>query len=281
VSAVVLPAHAGGKDRSMPSSVAPRWSGLGARSVAWVVAWLVVVVLHLGALLVGARAMADVTQCLLMPVLAGVLVSATRWPRGHVVTWSLAALGASFLGDAAPRLLDGDQAFLAMVGFFLLAQVAYVVAFAPRFGRSVVRTRPWGLVGYAVVLVALMALCAPHAGGLLVPVTVYGGVLTAMAVLATGLGRVGAAGGAVFLASDALIALARFVPGWDLPGQDVWVMLTYVVGQGLLVLAVVRDDRAQRTSRMIARAASRAGRQGRDERDNVVPLVAARRRLEV
>lgn len=280
MSAAVLPVRAGGKDAPMPPSVAPR-SRAGARTRVWLAAWIVVVVLHLGALRAGASTPADVTQCLLMPVLAGVLVSATCWPRGHVVTWTLAGLGASFLGDAAPRLLAGDPAFLVMVGFFLLAQVAYVVAFAPRVGRSVVRTRPAWLACYAAVLVALVALCAPHAGVLLVPVAVYGGVLTAMAVLATGLGAVGAVGGAVFLASDALIALARFVPGWDLPGQDVWVMLTYAAAQGLLVLAVVRDERAQRTLRSVARVAAPAARPPRDGRDNVVPLVAVRRRLEV
>ncbi|MBT0994888.1 lysoplasmalogenase [Cellulomonas sp. DKR-3] len=252
-------------------------------AIGWSTGWVLAVALHLGALVAGAEVLADVTQCLITPLLAGALVAATRWPRGHVVTWSLAGLGACFLGDAAPRLLAGDAAFLAMVGCFLVAQVAYVVAFAPRVRRSVVRTRPVWLVAYAAALVALVALCAPHAGPLLVPVAVYGGLLTAMAVLATGLGPLGAAGGAVFLVSDALIALGRFVPGWDLPGHDVAVMLTYAVGLGLLVLAVARDDRTQRTT-SAARTRERAAasvRAERDERDNVVPLVAVRRRLEV
>ncbi|UJP39196.1 lysoplasmalogenase [Cellulomonas palmilytica] len=253
----------------MPSSAVLR---------SWSVAYVVLVATHLGALLADADPLADVTQCLLMPALAGVLVAATRWPRGHVVTWALAALGASFLGDAVPRLLTGDAAFLAMVGCFLLAQVAYVVAFAPRVRRSVVRTAPAWLAAYAVVLVVLVAVCAPHAGTLLVPVAVYGGVLTAMAVLATGLGRVGAVGGAVFLVSDALIALGRFVPGWDLAGHDVWVMLTYTVGQALLVVAVARDNRERRRARPVVRVVRPAS--PRDV-DNVVALVAVRRGLRV
>lgn len=239
----------------------------------WSIGYGVLVAAHLGALLAGAADLAAVTQCLLMPVLAGVLWTATRWPRGHTVTWAFGALAASFLGDAVPRLLDGDAAFLAMVGCFLLAQVSYVVAFAPRARRSVVRTRPAWLVVYGAVLVGLVALCAPHAGTLLVPVAVYGGVLTAMAVLATGLGRLGAIGGAVFLLSDALIALARFVPGWDLPGQGVAVMLTYAVGQALLVAAVASDNRARRR----ARPTTRAVRTPTTTRDNVVAFVAVRR----
>lgn len=246
-----------------------RWSPALLR---WSVGYGVVVCVHLGALLAGASQLADVTQCLLMPALAGALWTATRGPRGHVVTWSLAALVASFLGDATPRLLGGDAAFLAMVGCFLLAQIAYVVAFSPRAARSVVRTRPAWLVVYGVVLIGLIATCAPHAETLLVPVAVYGGVLTAMAVLATGLGPLGAAGGAVFLVSDALIALGRFVPGWDLPGQDVWVMLTYTVGQALLVAAVAVDNRTRR-----ARRSTPVARVQVVKRDNVVALVAVRR----
>ena len=134
-----------------------------------------------------------------MPALAAVVVTATRWPRGHVVTWTLVALGFSWLGDLVPSLVGEDAAFLVMVGFFLLAQVAYVVAFAPLVRRSVVHTRPVLLLPYAAVLVVLVALCAPGADALLVPVAVYGGVLVAMAVLATGWAALAAVGGAVFL----------------------------------------------------------------------------------
>ena len=162
------------------------------------------------------------------------------------MTWTLVALGFSWLGDLVPSLVTEDASFLVMVGFFLLAQVAYVVAFAPLVRRSVVHTRPVLLLPYAAVLVTLVALCAPGADALLVPVALYGGVLVAMAVLATGLGRLATIGGAVFLVSDGLIALEAFVPGWDLAGQGFWVMLTYTVGQGLLAAAVIGRNVAER-----------------------------------
>ncbi|MDM7831386.1 lysoplasmalogenase [Cellulomonas edaphi] len=219
-----------------------RRSPLAAR--VWAAAYALAVVVHLGALLTGADGLADASQWLLMPLLAAVLVTATRWPRGHLARWALVALAASWLGDSLPSLLESDAAFLAMIGCFLVAQVAYVVAFAPDVRRSVLHRRPVLLAPYVLVLVGLVAACAPHAGGLLVPVAVYGGVLTAMAVLATGVGPLVAVGGAVFLVSDALIALERFVPAWDLPGQDAWVMLTYCAGQALIVAGVVARHRA-------------------------------------
>lgn len=219
---------------------------------AWALAFLLVSAVHLGALLASADTVADAAQALLMPALAGFVATATRWPRGHLVRWTLVALGASWLGDSLPAPLDGDAAFLAMVGCFLVAQVAYVVAFAPHVRRSVVYRRPVALVGYGVVLAGLVAWCAPHAGSMLLPVAVYGGCLVAMAVLATGLSRLAAVGGAVFVVSDSLIALDYFVPAWHLPGQDVWVMVTYLVGQALLALAVVRANRTVRRSRPVA-----------------------------
>lgn len=225
---------------------------------AWAAAFLLAGLVHLGALVAGADTVADVSQALLMPALAGFVATATRWPRGHLVRWTLAALGASWLGDSLPALLEGDASFLAMVGCFLLAQVAYVVAFAPHARSSVAYRRPLGLVAYAAVLVGLVAWCAPHAGAMLVPVAVYGGCLVAMAVLSTGVSRLAGVGGAVFVLSDSLIALDHFVPGWHLPGQDVWVMVTYLVGQALIAVAVVRANRAVRRARPVTERAAAA-----------------------
>jgi len=237
----------------------------------WVAVFVVLVLVHLVAQGAGATTLADVTQWMLMPVLAAVVVSATRWPRGHVVTWTLVALGFSWLGDLVPALVAEDASFLVMVGFFLVAQVAYVVAFAPFVRRSVVHTRPVLLLPYAAVLVALVALCAPGADALLVPVALYGGVLVAMAVLATGLGRLATIGGAVFLVSDGLIALEAFVPGWDLAAQGFWVMLTYAVGQGLLAAAVIGRNVAERQAP--APRPVRSYAQHPPVPDNVVALV--------
>ena len=238
---------------------------------ACVAVFVLLVLVHLVAQLAGADGLERASQWVLMPALAAVVLTATRWPRGRLVTWVLVALGFSWLGDLVPSLVGDDAAFLVMVGFFLLAQTAYVVAFAPSVRAAIVFRRPVLIVPYAAVLVALVALCAPGADALLVPVAVYGGVLTAMAVLATGLGRVAAVGGAVFLVSDALIALEAFVPSWDLAGQGFWVMLTYTAGQGLIAAAVVSRNVAERQAPEPAPV--RTFVQRPPVRDNVVALV--------
>jgi hypothetical protein len=62
-----------------------------------------------------------------------------------------------------------------------------------------------------------------------------------MAILSTGLGRLAGIGGLVFMLSDALIAIGAFTD-LELVAHGVWVMLTYVVGQTLIVLAVIRHE---------------------------------------
>lgn len=191
---------------------------------------------HLVAQLVGSEGFAGVSQVLLVPPLVG-YVALTRSPVRRSL---MLALGWCWLGDTVPRFLSGDAGFLAMVGCFLVAQVVFVRIFWPDRGSSVLAAgqRGW-LAPYVVVFVLLLVLCAPGAGVLLPAVLIYGGCLTAMAVLATGVSRLVTAGGVLFLVSDGLIALGAFAPGFDsLPYGGFWVMLTYTLAVLLLTVGV-------------------------------------------
>lgn len=199
---------------------------------------------HLVGQLAGSEVVADVTQVLVMPLLAGVLWCETSRPRSRLVTLVVAALGLSWLGDSAPNLTSGDAAFLVMIGFFLLAQVAYIAAFLPFRARSVLHVHRARLLAYLAAVGALVLACAPGAGGLLVPVLVYGACLGTMAVLSTGVNRLTAAGGALFLVSDGLIALDAFVDGFGLPAQGFVVMATYLTAQSLIVTGVLLEQAA-------------------------------------
>lgn len=188
--------------------------------------------------------LADLTQVLLMPALAWVLLTGTPNPKSRLVRLVLLALLLSWLGDTLPRFAEDESevGFGLMLGAFLLAQLAYVAAFLPFAGRSIARTRPVLLIPYLLALLVLVALTA-GGGGPLVPVIAYGLAIVVMAVLATGIDRVAAIGAVLFLVSDTFIAVRAFV-GLELPLHGVWVMLTYVLGQALLVTAVAHHDRA-------------------------------------
>ncbi|WP_067863870.1 lysoplasmalogenase [Nocardia shimofusensis] len=179
-----------------------------------------------------------VTQVLLMPLLAAALFAGTDRPRGRLVQLVLVALLFSWLGDTVPRFVAGEGGFLILMACFLVAQVCYAVAFWP-FRAASLFARPGAAVTvYILALGVLMALVW-GAGVLVVPVAVYGAALVTMAALATGLGSVAGLGGVIFVISDALIAL-RVLAGTELPGHGFFVMLTYVLGQALLVVAVGR-----------------------------------------
>ncbi|WP_024287533.1 lysoplasmalogenase [Cellulomonas sp. KRMCY2] len=222
--------------RTSPASTEPT----GAATVAAFACFALVVVVHLLGQLAGLDAVTNPTQWALMPLLALTLWSATRGrSRSRPVRLSMLALGLSWLGDTLPDLAPQDSRFVVMIGCFLLAQVAYIAAFWPYRRRSVLR-HPVRAAPYAGVLGLLLVACLPGTGDLLVPAVVYGLCLTTMAALSTGVNRLAAVGGAVFLVSDGLIALDAFALGYDLTGHGFWVMATYVVGQGLIAAGVRR-----------------------------------------
>ncbi|WP_221927812.1 lysoplasmalogenase [Isoptericola variabilis] len=215
-----------------------------ARAAAVVLGALTVV--HLAAQAAQEPDHARVTQWWLMPALALVVVCATAAPRSRLVRLVLLALGFSWLGDTVPDLFHRDVAFLVLVVLFLCAQLTYVAAFWPTRAASLTR-RPPALSLYVLTAVGLVAACAPGAPGvLLAAVVVYGACLVAMAVMATGVHPLAGFGGAVFLASDAMIALDAFTAWFTPPVPGFWIMLTYVAGQALIVSGVLARERVPR-----------------------------------
>ncbi|WP_017571645.1 lysoplasmalogenase [Nocardiopsis halotolerans] len=206
--------------------------------------FLLLAAVHLAVQLLGPGAWSRPTQVLLMPALFLTVLAAAERPRPRLVELVLTALVLSWLGDSLPALADGDAGFLLMVAGFLVAQVVYVFAFWPYRSASVLHRRRWLLVPYVGAVAALVWACVPYVGGLLVPVLVYGLVLGLMAVAATGVNAWTGVGGALFLVSDALIALRSFVPGFDVPQGGFWVMATYVAAQALIALGVLRRIRS-------------------------------------
>ena len=162
----------------------------------------------------------------------------TRWP-----TWlapALVALTFSWFGDVA---LDGSRGtrFLIGIGFFLIAQLAYIVTFRRVNDPSSTSSRPWLVGPYVAWYVGFLAyfLVANGPEPLLAAVAVYGVALGAMAFLAHRVNVVTAVGAASFLISDSLIGLNGFA-GLELPLYGVWVMSTYLLGQALIVTGLLR-----------------------------------------
>ena len=167
-----------------------------------------------------------VTKPLLMPVLATGRDAGTR-----------RALLLGGVGDVA-LLGSGGTAFRAGLGSFLAGHVAWTAALRR---RGTGRARPATVVPYVLAWTGLNAVLWPRTGPDRLPVLLYSAALTttALAALSTGDPRA-TAGGALFMASDGLLALERFA-GVHLPAHEGLVMASYTAAQALLAAGGTTD----------------------------------------
>lgn len=150
--------------------------------------------------------------------------------------WFVVALVLSLLGDVF--LMLPTDAFVAGLGSFLLAHVAYIV------GLNLESDGNWWWaipVAVAVGVLGTRLVQGIRRSGhpeMVVPVVAY--VLTIAVMVASALASgnaVAAVGAVLFMISDSLIGEQRFVQprGW----QPVAIMVTYHLAQALLVLSLV------------------------------------------
>jgi uncharacterized membrane protein YhhN len=159
--------------------------------------------------------------------------------------WLVVALVLSLLGDVFLMLpgrqpgSTGPDLFVAGLGSFLLAHLAYVAAFwidgvdgAGLLVGAVLVVLLVGVVGRRVVA----AVRASDEPGLAAPVTAYVAVISAMVASAAGTGDPRAlVGAALFAGSDSLIAWDRFVRAR--PWAPMAIIVTYHLAQALLVVS--------------------------------------------
>ena len=184
------------------------------------------------------------TKLTLMPLLALPVAAAAPRLRPRVtVALLLTALLLSWLGDGAGAFFPGGPELPLMLLFFGLAHVVYIVVFL-RFA-SIRRLPRWTLL-YAAWWIGMLAVVGPHVGNLFFAVAAYGLVLAGTAATSARGNAVIATGGAFFLASDSILAFRLFLPdampAWTSPA----VMLTYTLGQGLIIAGVIRALRSEK-----------------------------------
>jgi uncharacterized membrane protein YhhN len=160
------------------------------------------------------------------PVLMPVLMAG----RDRSVQRALALGG---VGDVA-LLGSSETAFTAGLVSFLAGHVAWIVALRQRPGGGGLRARPALAAPHLAAFGALNAYLWKRTGKDRIPVVVYSAALLAMSLTALDSGSPRtAAGGALFLASDALLALEKF-GDLHLPAHEGLVMATYASAQALL-----------------------------------------------
>ena len=173
------------------------------------------------------------------PLTTALLFLVVGWPATRLAWWIDAGIALSVVGDIA-LLSASEGAFLIGLGAFLLAHLAYVVAFA----RVAVWSPHVAVVAVATVTVTALVLraIAPGTARLRGPTIAYGVVISAMVIAASAtlggplLGApLAAAGATFFYASDASLALNRFRR--PIPHAPFFTLGLYWIGQIGIALA--------------------------------------------
>lgn len=191
-----------------------------------------------------ARRARFVTKPLLMPALAIATPAESEGRNGTLVRGVQAAQLFSWGGDLA-LLGSSKRSFLAGVGSFFVAHAFYIGAFATaRDDRaSVTAPGPKAAAATWVAAAPLMAIAAGRKDpGLRVPIAAYASILTAMFATSTVLDRSMSsrarqsilAGTTLFLLSDSLLGIQKFLRDEPSPALESAVMATYTAGQWLI-----------------------------------------------
>ena len=168
----------------------------------------------------------DRMRWLTKPLLMPVLMMGRDRPTQRAL-----ALGA--MGDVA-LLGSADAAFTAGLASFLAGHVAWIIALRQRPGGGRLRSRPAMAAPHLAAVGGLNAYLWKRTGKHRLAVVAYSTALLAMSLVALDTGSPqAAAGGALFLVSDALLALEKF-GGLELPASESLVMATYASAQALL-----------------------------------------------
>jgi uncharacterized membrane protein YhhN len=150
----------------------------------------------------------------------------------HASWFLLAALVLCLLGDV--YLMLPDELFPAGLAAFLVGHLAYVADFD---ATSLSRVIWFVIVVAASIPLALRIIRSVSQPPLRIAVGMYMAVISLMvaSAIASG-GMIATAGALFFFASDALIAVNRFVSPF--PSARVAIIVTYHVGQLLLVIGL-------------------------------------------
>lgn len=190
-----------------------------------------------------ARRLRYLTKPALMPTLAAATRAAAA-PQGGPGRGLTAAQALSWGGDVA-LLGESERAFLAGLGSFFGAHLAYISTLTRRGDRITVAPNPGvrTALGLWLTTAPAMTFAARRTDrDLAVPVAVYSTALAAMFAAAARLDpalnrngrRAVQAGAALFLLSDTVLGVQQFVLRRKVPVLETVVMATYTAGQGLI-----------------------------------------------
>ncbi|MEP4190202.1 MAG: lysoplasmalogenase [Sneathiella sp.] len=174
-------------------------------------------------------------------------------PSGRLQKSVTLALLVSSLGDIFLAIRTTDY-FVEGLGSFLIAHLIYISVFFHGRNPDQPSKGKIGLMGAIIVIAGGVVMYLwPSLGALKAPVGLYIMVITLMAIAAIYSrfdGKLVISGAIIFMLSDALIALNKFIA--PIPGASIYIWITYVSAQILITAAVIRGSAARRAETVSA-----------------------------
>lgn len=203
----------------------------------WIWGYSALLGVHLLAIVFAWSTVQFITKPLLMAWLLVYFLLATSGRRRF---WVVVALFFSWLGDVM-LMQEGQLYFMAGLGSFLLAHLSYIVFFWQQIRREQIQPkgRHWYWIGAGVYTIGFYMYLLPYlAPELILPVLMYALTIAAMWAMASRLQPLLLAGASLFVLSDSLLAINKFVGNFE--GAGWLVMFTYGLAQGCIIYSISR-----------------------------------------
>lgn len=166
----------------------------------------------------------------------------TQNQRNFQDKWMLMAFFFSLLGDTF-LMFSGEKYFMFGLGSFLITHLFYIFTFSRNWLKSNILARIFFVI-FSIIMLFLLQ----HniSNSLIIPIVIYMITITIMAISASERNansesyRMVLLGAILFLLSDSLIALDKFVV--PIPFQTFLIMGTYVLAQYLIAVGFLKRN---------------------------------------
>lgn len=184
--------------------------------------------------------MQTIAKPMLLTLLALVYLVSVKKP----LLWYVLGMFFSFVGDVL-LMFNGANFFISGLLAFLLAHVVYIKVTSSFLPKDLTVKMISSALPFVVFFAILMYLVYPNLGEMLIPVAVYGIVISTFGAVTLLNHRSEKStenlwlfiGAAIFILSDSLIALNKFYEPNEIYG--VAIMITYILAQFLICKAMI------------------------------------------
>lgn len=221
----------------------------------WAALFFLALILHINGSETGIALLQYISKPLLMPLLAGYLLTAIKGYHSPLVRWLLAALFFSWAGDVLLMFqANNSMFFLLGLSAFLLAHIFYIIVFSVIRKQETVPFKTLLLLPVGAYYGGLITLLYPGLGDMRIPVIIYGLVISTMFLLALHMlyiknriaGKWMMAGALLFVLSDSILAINMFYKPFT--GAGILIMVTYGLAQFGIITGAVQYITAEKKS---------------------------------